>query len=883
MLALEEALDAACAGRPRAVVVEGEPGMGKSALLEAFLARHSDRCAVRSVRCAEFEQSLAFGVAGLLLDDAGPSTSSGVEIGRRLLALLGGLQDGPVRCGVLVVDDAQWIDAPSAQALRFALRRLRADRVLCLVARRPVPAAGPVATDLPTTVLRPGPLDADAVRDLALRLRSWTLPAVVVDRLVGRTGGVPLLVAAVVRGTARPEQLESEASLPASATAAALHMLDAVDPGGRSLTEAAAVLAEPTDLVPLGRTAEVADPSAALASAAAAGLVRVDPAGRVECAHALLREAVHATLPPVRRRDLHARAAAATTGDRRLAHRAAAADRTDPQLVADHLAAASAARVARRYALAATHRLRARATSAEPAQRERLLIQALVERVEAQDLAGAEELRPAVLDAPASAHRSLALGLLARESGRVGPARTWLREALDLATAAGDGALAGRAALALAVLHVRLGDGGAATEVLARPAPADRETATDTLTTTALGLWLSGELGRALDLVRAVPVDPDGTAWDAELVAVRGWIHLHAGRLRSALADLDQAIRFAHLWRPSTNRTRIHLMRSTTRFLLGDWDGASVDAAAARALAQGGTETWSAALALAASAAVPAHRGRWDAAGRYLARARAVSSDVAVFPVADRLLEHAVGLAVARDDHRGVLAAMAPVWSEERLHRLSLLRASRELMQARVAALARLGRAAEAEADLARYEDVLRDFPEGPVPGRLGWLRGLVAEARDRPRHAREHYAADLADDALAQLPLQRAQLLLTSGRLERALGHRRDAVHRLGLARDLFAALRAEPALARCRAELAACGVQAPGPDPLSLTPREEDVAALVARGCTNKEVAAELFLTVKTVEYHLRNVYAKLGVTSRQELRRLRRASTGGAGARA
>ncbi len=879
---LERVLDAARSGRPQVVVIEAEPGMGKSALLQAFLARHHTHCTVRSVRCAEFEQNLAFGIADLLLDDNAPSTRSEIEVGRRLLSMLGDLRSARHGCVVVTIDDEQWIDGASAKALRFALRRLRTDRVLCLVARRPDAHASAVATtDVPvtTTVLRPGPLGPGAVRDLARRLRSWELPDQTVERLISRTGGVPLLVAALVRGVADPGQFESGAEVPASVTAAAIRLLDAVDEPARRLTEAAAVVAEPADLVVLGRTADVADPSAAVTATVSGGLLRIDGAGRVECAHALLREAFYCTLSPVRRRDLHASAAQWTTGDRQLAHRVAAADRPDPRLVADLLDAAAAARRELKYGLAATHRLRARTVCDDPVQRERLLPEALIERVEAQDLAGARDLAPDVVDTPSTACRSLALGLLARESGQVGPARTWLQAALDLATCAGDATLAGRAALAMAVLHVRLGDGVAAIEVLTRPDSVDdRELSMDMLTTTALGLWQTGELGRALDLVNAAPISRDRSAAEADLVAVRAMIRLYAGRLRPALADLDQAVRLAHLWRPSTNQSRIYGLRSMTRFLVGDWDGASVDAAAGRALAQGSVETWSAALALAVSVQVPAHRGQWDIANRYLARARNASAGYAEFPIFERLLSHEVAAAVARDDHRAVLDALTPVWSDDYLRRLSLVRYSRELMQARIAALAKLGRVAEAQADLARYEAMLHDFPEGPVPRRLGWLHGLIAEARALPHRAREHYAADLDDDDLKQVPFLQAQLLQTSGRLERALGDRREAIRRLSQAQDILAKLQATPSLQRCRADLAACGVQSPSTDPLALTQREEDVAALVQRGCTNKEVAAELFLTVKTVEYHLRNTYAKLGVAGRQDLRRLRSAAAYG-----
>ena len=157
-------------------------------------------------------------------------------------------------------------------------------------------------------------------------------------------------------------------------------------------------------------------------------------------------------------------------------------------------------------------------------------------------------------------------------------------------------------------------------------------------------------------------------------------------------------------------------------------------------------------------------------------------------------------------------------------------------------------------------------------PRRLHLVRGLLAEARGDSARARDHYAAELGDAELAQTPFLRAQTLHTAGRLERSLGHRHDAVRRLTCAQAIYASLEAAPFLQRCAADLQACEVASPAAPVTTLTPRERDVAALVRRGYTNKEVAAELFLTAKTVEYHLRNIYAKLGLTGRQQLRRLR-----------
>ncbi|MEO7235931.1 MAG: LuxR C-terminal-related transcriptional regulator [Lapillicoccus sp.] len=705
--------------------------------------------------------------------------------------------------------------------------------------------------------------------ELADGQRGWELSPGLAERLVARTGGLPLLVAAVVRGAADQDQLAA-ATVTASVAGTVRQLLASLDPAARRLAEAAAVLAEPTALSVLGQVADVPDPSAALTAAAVAGLLTEDEQGDIDSAHDLMAEAVRQGLTPVRRRDLHLHAARWTTGDRRLAHRAAASDRPDPVLATDLVAAADTARAALRYGVAATHRLRARAVSADPVERERLLVDALVDRVEAEDLDGAGELAAHVEQAPPGARRSLALGLLARERGQVGAARTLLRASLLEAESVGDRGAATRAALAGAVLEVLIGDGAAAMELLGHTEPPDGyEVATDVAATTGIALWLQGDLDQALAVLDGVERIPGGTSSEAELLAVSGMVRFYEGRPRQALADLDASVRMTHLWRPSTNQTRIYLLRSMTRFALGDWDGAAVDAAAARALAAGPTQPWSEALALAISVDVAAHRGQWEVAEDYLARA--TEGAPAVAQITDVVARHAVELAQARGDHDGVLALLDPLWSDSFVEAMSRTRQVRPMMVARIAALVAADRLRDAERAMEAYERTNARRPGGEVPAQLGRLRGLLAEARGDPKAAQAHYARDLTVPELDHFPLERARLLLDSGRLERTLGHRRQAVRQLTDARDILTRLRARPLLERCTRELAACGLPSRLDDPLALTAREEDVVALVQQGHTNKEVAAALFLTVKTVEYHLRNIYAKLGFASRSELRRL------------
>ena len=117
------------------------------------------------------------------------------------------------------------------------------------------------------------------------------------------------------------------------------------------------------------------------------------------------------------------------------------------------------------------------------------------------------------------------------------------------------------------------------------------------------------------------------------------------------------------------------------------------------------------------------------------------------------------------------------------------------------------------------------------------------------------------------------ARLLLAHGRLLRRTGQRRLAVERLRQASALYHALRAEPFIARAEEELAAChlpGSPAKKQSVLTLTSRETEVAHLVGKGLSNPEIAAELFVSRKAVEYHLGNIYAKCGLHGRQQLRR-------------
>ena len=154
----------------------------------------------------------------------------------------------------------------------------------------------------------------------------------------------------------------------------------------------------------------------------------------------------------------------------------------------------------------------------------------------------------------------------------------------------------------------------------------------------------------------------------------------------------------------------------------------------------------------------------------------------------------------------------------------------------------------------------------------VAWLEGWLAELRGAPQEALEIYQRG-EDTASTQSPVYTARLLLAHGRLLRRTGSRKDAVDRLRRASGLYLGLRAAPFIARTEEELAACdlpGDRASKQPVLALTSRETEVAHLVGKGLSNPEIAAELFISRKAVEYHLGNIYAKCGLQGRQQLRR-------------
>jgi DNA-binding CsgD family transcriptional regulator len=185
-----------------------------------------------------------------------------------------------------------------------------------------------------------------------------------------------------------------------------------------------------------------------------------------------------------------------------------------------------------------------------------------------------------------------------------------------------------------------------------------------------------------------------------------------------------------------------------------------------------------------------------------------------------------------------------------------------------VDALIGSGRVDAARAELDELASLVEQRTLTSPAAELARLRGGLAEANGDLPQAEEHYRAGV--DAPDAMPYARGRVLLAHGRLLRRMGRRRDAVGQLRRARAELAALGATPDVRACDDELAACGeaILTRIDEHASLTPAELSVAHLVAQGLSNREAAAHLYVSPKTVEYHLGHIFAKLHITSRRQL---------------
>jgi ATP/maltotriose-dependent transcriptional regulator MalT len=846
------------AGSPQVVWVLGDPGIGKTALVRRFLAAEKDFTVVLAT-ADRAELSHEYGVVGQLVAHvrgprAMPVDANPASVGARLLDLLGSLQNGgPI---ALVLDDLQWIDRPSALALSFVLRRMWADQVLAVLVARPEGYRTAVLPVTDVTVLELTGLAESDVTAMAGAALGTEVDRAAARRLLVHTGGHPLhlrtllaeLPADALRAVDRPLPVPMTLAEAVRGAAAALSR------PSRDLLDAMAVLDNDHPFELVARLAGVADPDAALAPAVAAGLAH-RAGDRVGIRHGLQREALYAALSPVRRSDLHARAATLLDESSAWAHRVAAVATTDEPLATRLESAAVRAAALGRHGVAARYLRWAADLSPARPDHERRRQLSCVHTLLSRDHRQALELRDRVERDADTPLRSLALGLTdLLAAGDTAGASRWLTDAL---TRADDGWVRGTAAAGLAGVHAWQGRTDEVIEV-ARLALSDPTLPTRLIDYTRVLLAVARARRDGMAAAQAeldLPVDPVmvPTA-QLDALACRGAIRTMTGDFAAAKRDLRAVVvrQLAGEFTISGTSPLSYLV--ALHYVEGDWDAATIVADQALSMPDSEDQPQNLALRRMVAALVPAGRGQWAVADTHIRHAASVAEriggpqDVRYAAIATATLRQ------ARADPAGMLAALRPLAdSDDGTHAWWALWWRPLLVEALI------GTGAHAEA-----AEHLRVLDADYLASTVVRLRAALS-----PDRAIALVSSYLTERVTTVFPLADAMLEHAHGRRLLAADRRATAVTWLNSAKARFTRLGATPFLERVVADLARAGVPAGPATPLSrLTDRELQVAHLARQRLTNRQIAGQLYVTTKTVEYHLGNIYAKLGIRSRTQL---------------
>lgn len=892
-----------------ALVLEGEAGVGKTTLWAAGVAEAGKRGArALEARPAESETALSFTGIGDLLDavleevldtlpapqrralsralvleeDEGPAADPhaiGVAVRNALRAVA-------VQRPVLVaVDDVQWLDTASSGALAYAARRLRDEPVGILLTRRSSLESVLVSElrrSLPperVEELEVGPLDLSELQRVVHEQLGTALPRPLLAEVHASSGGNPFFALEIVRMLRRSDvSIEAGQPLPVPDS---LHdlvhgRLLVLPAESRDFLLAAAAHAHPT--VATTEAASGVARAAGLAPALDARIVEVD-GDRVRFTHPLLAAGTYEIASPLRRTEIHMRLAGLLEDPEARAWQLAVSVHDPDEAVATALE--DAARQARgRGAPRAAALLLDRARELTPAgpgdDALRRAVEAAYLHFESGDSRRAEaQLRGLIAGLPAGSRRAAALVRLARVRSYEAQDEAVALYAQALDEAADDRALLAAAhegvASCLFRLRERLAESVEQAERAATTAlelgdePLAAEAwSTKLLSETALGRpEADATVERALTLQGAAE-NRRVLGQPLTMAAVHWWW----------TDELEQAER---VFRDMLGRARDLGDESSLPYvlvLLGQVEclsGALADAAGhardgREAAEQSGQDT-TAVYNRALEALVEAMRGREDAARAGAESALEKVVETAARP-AELVARWALGhLDLALGEPDAAVGWLEPIVAFVRRERFGEPGAMRFVVD-HVEALVALGRRDEAVEVLDWYEGHARRLGRSSALAASLRCRGLLAAAEGSSGDALAAFEEALEWHDRVAIPLDRGRTLLALGVALRRAKRRREARATLEKALAVFERIGAALWAERARAELRRISGRAPSAG--ALTPAEERVAALVAEGKTNREAAAALYLSERTVEGHLSRIFGKLGVRHRAELGR-------------
>jgi len=894
-LRIDRLLAAVRAGRSQVLVLHGEAGVGKTALLR-YLREQATGCRVVWAAGVQSEMELAFAglhqlcapLLGNLHSVPGPQrdallTAFGMSVGPppdRFLIGLAALSlmsaaadDQPL---VTIVDDAQWLDRASAQALGFVARRLGADAVGLVAATR---APGDEATGLPQLAV--GGLKEPDARALL----DSVLPAPMDDQVKGRfiaeARGNPLALLELPRGLTAAE-MAGGYGLPGAASALSRRIEESFSrqigalPAAtqRLLVLAAADSSGDLALVwraagRLGIDAEAAGP------AAEAGLA--DFGARLRFRHPLVRSAVYRAAAPAERRQAHAALAEATDPDRdpdrRAWHLAQAASGPDEDVAAELEQSAGRARARGGLAAAAAFLERATTLTADPARRAERALAAAQTKAQAGAFDAARELLATAEAGPVSelqhAQADLLRAQLAYLTNRGRDAPPLL---LDVARRLeGIDADLSRAtyldAMVAAMFAGRLAARASSTRDVARAALAAPHLAgpprpVDLLLDGLAALFSEGYAAAVPALRLAVAALAGDMPADAELrllflgsvVAEDLWDDRHCEEFSRRLVELA---------RTAGSLSELPLALSARAYMLvhaGDLAGAAATAAEAQTAADATGMN----LAPYGAMALAALRGRQAETSALIEAAtrdvvpRGEGTALALIEWSKAVLYNGLGRY-----QRAMIAAEQVLAYPE----------GRDMGSANLA-LAELTEAAVYSGMTDVAADALARLTEVAAAAGTEWALGVGARCRAlvcAPEEADERFRESITRLARTGARPDRARAHLLYGEWLRSQRRRAEAREQLRTAHDMLEAMGMEAFAERARHELQATGETASkraAARDEELTSQEAQIARLARDGLSNPEIGARLFISARTVQYHLSKIFAKLDISSRSQL---------------